>query len=627
MNGTDVPDIPDIKTLQDRMSWSLHSDGRPCKEIIVTGLPQKDISMKALAAVEEYNTPPYIFNRAGNRVWVIRDEEGNPIIDILNENSIRYILERSCQFYAMKRVKIEKEMQYIKDPIPPPRSTVQDIQGAPSWPLPPLEGLIECPYMCDDGTIVLDGGYNPVSKLFFMKRDIGQIDIPEVVTSEHVEAARKVIDDIFVDFPFVDDASYDNNIAALFTGVLRPLIPGITPLFMHDKPIMGSGASLLSKIIMIVALGRVPTLITAPSNDEEMEKKVMAALFSGMKIVVFDNCEGKVYFKSLASALTAEVISQRLFGKNTTMITAKNNVIWIINGNNIQLGGDLPRRCVPIRIDPKSSRPWQRNGFTHPDILEYVALRRHLILGAILTLAKGWYQAKRPAPPDETPNIGSYELWRNVIGGILHYAGYQHFLGNLERMYEESDVETPQWEAFLETWFALWGSDRKRVKDIVNRIDLETNSAGKEYSSEHKLSDVIPDFVLGDGKKKDPAKSIGRALLKIRDRTWSNGLKVIRSGDSKNTAVWRVLKDDPSQTDSTVQGGFGGFGGFGSVIRTYRKNISSSTDGPKHTHQTTQTHPSSKTECVSLLESVKGDQSQLTADQIDAIRKIWNDPS
>ena len=74
---------------------------------------------------------------------------------------------------------------------------------------------------------------------------------------------------------------------------------------------------------------------------------------------------------SLSAALTTEVWTDRLLGKNR-LVTLPNRAVWIATGNNIRLRGDLPRRAVWCRMDPKVARPWLRETFTHDPLLDWV---------------------------------------------------------------------------------------------------------------------------------------------------------------------------------------------------------------------------------------------------------------
>ena len=104
------------------------------------------------------------------------------------------------------------------------------------------------------------------------------------------------------------------------------------------------------------------------------------------------------------------------------------------------------------------ARPWTRASadFQQPNLLEWTRLHRADLLAAIFTLARAWIIAGRPGPEQGTPELGSYEAWRNVIGGILSTAGISGFLGNMAEFYDTADEDTPQWSAFLEAWLEAY---------------------------------------------------------------------------------------------------------------------------------------------------------------------------
>ena len=94
---------------------------------------------------------------------------------------------------------------------------------------------------------------------------------------------------------------------------------------------------------------------------------------------------------------------------------------WIATGNNIQLCGDLPRRCYWIRLDARESRPWQRKNFKHPDLLGWVTRNRGRLIHALLTLARAWFAAGKPKAPN-SPRLGSFEAWTETVGGMASSA-------------------------------------------------------------------------------------------------------------------------------------------------------------------------------------------------------------
>jgi hypothetical protein len=97
-----------------------------------------------------------------------------------------------------------------------------------------------------------------------------------------------------------------------------------------------------------------------------MRKKITARLIAGDSLLIIDNLEGLLSSPSLATLLTTGSWNDRILGQTKT-VSMDVCATWIVTGNNIRLGGDMPRRCYQIRMDAQRAQPWERAGFKHPD--------------------------------------------------------------------------------------------------------------------------------------------------------------------------------------------------------------------------------------------------------------------
>ncbi len=495
----------------------------------------------ALTAIVLANDPPQVFVRSGYLTRIVYDEKGTPSIRIMTEAMVSHLLERCADFVRERNIGTKARPEIEEIPVPPPDKVVEDLMHLPSWPLPALEGIIECPAILPDDTLITEPGYNPQTRLYYAPSPgLALTDVPETPTKYDVVKAVDLLNEIFCDFPFDSEASRTNCIAALMTAVLRPLFPGNALMALIDKPQAGTGASLAAEVIAIVATGRPAPMETPPTSEDEWRKKITSLLMQGRSVVVLDNIEGKLASASLAAVLTAELWQDRVLGRNET-IAAPNNATWIGTGNNIQLGGDMPRRCYRIRMDAKVPRPYQRTACRHPKLKEWVTDNRGRILAAVLTLARAWIQAGRPKPQN-VPIVGGFEEWRDTIGGILGHAGCKDFLGNLEQMYEDTDIDTPQWERFLLRWHEIWGDKGVLLADVYQHLLHEASSAHVEYSEEVRLLDVLPDDILDawESKKKSFVKTLGKALSSKNEVVFPNGLAVRKGGEYKRAVKWIV---------------------------------------------------------------------------------------
>lgn len=505
--------------------------------IITTDRPLRDISDDGLQALAKMNEPPAIFVRSGKLARVRTDEKGRPVIEEADESILRGRLARVSDW---ARVTEAGERH-----CPPPLEIVRDLLTRGAWPFPALEGITEAPCLRPDGTILDRPGYDPATQLIYHPAaGLHVPPVPEAPSGEDVARALALLGELIEGFPFVDEASRANALALVLTPALRPAIAGKVPLAMCDAPQAGTGKSLLTEVTALIATGRPAAMMNAPKDDEEWRKHITSALMTGATMVTIDNCEGTLSAAPLAMALTAPVWTDRVLGRNET-VHLPQRATWVATGNNIRLGGDLPRRCFWIRLDAKMAQPWQREGFKHPQLVSWASEQRGELLWCLLTLARAWYVAGRPAP--SLKPIGGFEDWCRVVGGVLENAGVKRFLGNLAEMYTLVDEEAPAWEGFLTTWHETLGEQAVTVAELVGRLKLG-----------QPLRQALPDDLAGalENPQADFPKRLGRALkARVDKRFGSEGLHLVRAESDSHSKVarWRVAGFAGFCGDATTQ--------------------------------------------------------------------------
>jgi hypothetical protein len=365
------------------------------------------------------------------------------------------------------------------------------------WEFPALQGIIEAPAIREDGTIITAPGYDEQSRLFYAQQDgLMMPDIPEHPTADHIDVAVELVLDVVSGFPFVDVPSRTNAVAAMMTPVVRPAIPGPTPLALVDATTQGTGKTLLSEAVSIITSGREAAMFSAPSDAEEWRKALTSVLREGSAVVVIDNVNYRLDNGDFCKALTETTHGDRVLGKSQT-INLPVRCAWIATGNNIQLGGDMPRRCYWIRMDAKCSKPFQRTGFKHKRLKDYVLKHRGELLAALLTLARAWFIAGRPEP--HIPPVGSFEDWSVIVGGILEHAGIEGFLGNSNELHDQADIESVQWEGFLKILDTVFYGEPFTVAQVWERMNDKTwnESTRQSRLTDHAevLRAALPDMI------------------------------------------------------------------------------------------------------------------------------------
>lgn len=474
-------------------------------KVYITNRPLRNITAEAVAALETANDPPKLFVQGGRLTRIRTDEYGQPVVEAVSESAMRYLIARSAEcVIATKNGDVPKA---------PPAHLVQDVMACPAWPFPPLVGVTEVPVLRADGSVLACPGYDPATGLIYLPHPtLNMPSVPAVPTMTERENAMAMVKDILVDFPFVDGAAFANYVGLLLTPTVRPAIHGPVPLALVDKPKAGTGATLLSKVVSVIATGRSAAIMTAPRYEEEWRKVLTATLTTGTSIIVVDNVDGPLRSGTLAACLTSTVWTDRLLGRNDVKVTVPQRAVWLATGNNLEVAGDLARRSYWIRLDAKAAQPWRRDGFRHPQLEEYVTAHRGALLAALLTLARAWYVAG--CPPATVPVMGGFEHWSRLVGAILQHAGIEGFLGNLKALYDEADDESRAWEGFLAAWRDRFGE----VPVLVRDLDVEVNQA------DSALRAALPDELkkaLGHPNRSF-SLALGNALKKKKDTMYGN---------------------------------------------------------------------------------------------------------
>jgi hypothetical protein len=503
----------------------LEADGLP--GILITNRPLRDIVNNALCYLTQVHTPLYV--RHGQLVRINCTEAGTPYIEALNEAALKGMLARSMNFAKM--------MNGRPQHIAPPDNVGRDILALGSWSFPALDAVIEIPTIRPDGTLIDQPGYDAATHLVYIPASHLEIPpIPFRPTREDINAALTFIDEAIGEFPFADGASYANTLALLLTPLIRQAINGHVPLALIDATRPGSGKTLLAELVAMIATGRAAALMAAPNDEDEWRKRIASTLADGSTIIIIDNLQSRLHSASLNLALTSHTVQERILGQSKNGTYAQ-RATWMVTGNNIQLGGDLPRRCYWIRLDAHTDKPWTRGGFKY-NLAEWVPAYRGALIAALLTLARAWYVAGRPHA--SVPRVGSYQAWVDTVGGILAYAGIPHFLGNLETLHEQTDDEAIQWSAFLHAWYDRYQNREVLVAEVVRDI---TMGACKDLAS--ALPDELADIYKGDLKRR-----LGKALAqRVGSRFDESGLRLVRASINRRsgTVYWKVAGMQVSQ--------------------------------------------------------------------------------
>jgi hypothetical protein len=418
----------------------------------------------------------------------------------------------------------------------PPISIVKTLQqriGRLRFPI--LTGVVTAPTLRPDGSIIDQAGYDRRTGLLFDPQGVEFPPIPDRPTLDDAERGLTVLNDLIDTFPFVENRHRSVALSAILTACARRSLR-FAPMHAYTAPVAGSGKSKLVDIASVIATGREAGVI-ALAKEEEFEKRLASVLLAGDQIVSIDNCEAPLGGDLLCQMLTQAVVKPRILGvSQTPEIT--NGCFVMATGNNIKSLGDVTRRTILCRLDPKSERPELR--IFDRDPVSEAKDGRASYVAAALTILRAYHVAGKPG---KLPPLGGFEDWSDVIRSALVGLGCADPVDTIEEV-RKTDNRLDELQAVLNQWSDAIGDERATAADVI-KVATETQSgyAHSEF--------VRPDFreallaVAGQGGSVN-GRRLGNWLAAIKDRL-VDGRNIEHCGVRGGAAVWRLYTYNGSE--------------------------------------------------------------------------------
>lgn len=462
--------------------------------------------------------------------------------------SIRYMGKGDALALAVRAARYVKVGEKAVVPALPPHDIVPMLLNRPDPTLPRLDEVITTPVFDQRGELIARPGYHPGVFVWYHKPDGFDVDatsVPDHPTPTEIATARAlIVDEMLHDFPFASPSDRCHAIAAILLPFVRRMIAGNTPLHLLEAPTPGSGKGLLADAISMIAVGQPCSVGTLSKNEEETQKQITAVLIRGAPVNLIDNVV-ELRSSALAASITAQLWLGRILGLSK-MVELPNRALWLITGNNPSISQEIVRRCVRVRIDAKTDRPWKRTQFRHHPLLPWIGDHRAELVRAVLVLGRAWVAAGQPLGQAK---LGSFDEYAGVMSGLLAVAGIPGFLENAEELYEAADDATSAWREFLATWVVQFGRGSYRAPKDIRNFCLQNGL----------LLDVI-----GDKGEHSQTLRLGRALTSARDRAFGGlTLKSRVGGHNKGGAREYAVVEMGALDGAQGELEFGGVGAGG----------------------------------------------------------------
>src|SRR5262249_7460949 len=139
------------------------------------------------------------------------------------------------------------------------------------------------------------------------------------------------------------------------TGLHRAML-GFVPIHAIDAPQAGTGKGKVCNYAAIIVCGHEAPALIANSDPNETDKAIAAKLIAGHNMILIDNVEHPLKSALLAALMMQGGIEPRVLGESRN-VAVPNRYLVMVNGNNLALLGDLPRRSLKCRLDAEMERP------------------------------------------------------------------------------------------------------------------------------------------------------------------------------------------------------------------------------------------------------------------------------
>jgi putative DNA primase/helicase len=395
--------------------------------------------------------------------------------------------------------------------------------------LPALTGIVNAPTMRADGSLLTEPGYDDATGLLFDPLDVDFPPLAGRPTRRDAEDGLARLNNMVDSFPFVEEQDRSVALSAVLTACVRRSLP-TAPLHAFTAPVAGSGKSKLVDIASVIAFGHEAAVLAQGHTEEELEKRLGAVLLAGDGAVSLDNCERPLAGELLCQMLTQTRVQPRILGKSQAPDLSTNTFVSA-TGNNLRLAGDLTRRALLCRLDPKVERPETR--FFEWEPVTVAKARRPELVAAALTTLHAFHTAGRPKPP---PALGSFEGWSDLVRGTLLWLGCADPVATMDEL-RKADPKLDDLQSVIAQWQTHIGADRVTVAEAI-KCATETDLSG--YGSSTGF--LRPDFrealiaVAGQGGAIN-SRRLGKWLSATQNRI-VNGVCFQNVESTRGVAVW-----------------------------------------------------------------------------------------
>jgi putative DNA primase/helicase len=432
-----------------------------------------DITWRATQeALIAHNCPVYVRgNKLVQPLWRWERAAGDDR-EVLTAYFERLNVDRLADItghHAVQFIKFDSKLKREKD-IDPPDKVMKRLLEIKHWHFPTVIGIINAPTLRADGSLLTAEGYDKATQLWH--KSSGEVvlpAIPERPTKAQAQAALAKLNGLLEEFPFEVNEGETKEccvsrsvvLAGMMTTALRGALLAAVPGFLINAPEARTGKTYLVNTIGVLATGHVPPSTAGASEDrpDEIEKRIETAALSGRPIMHLNNLPNGMFLDSarLSELITEGIVNIRKLGRHEEGQCDCRATTVFLNGNNVQVAGDLVPRILLCRLDAEMETPETRT-FKH-DPIAMVRADRGGYLAAVFTIVRWWLKADEPRPTN-MHRVAGFDRWSQLVQQPLIALGMPDPYGNITRM-RTADTTLDELVNLLKALREVFGENEK----------------------------------------------------------------------------------------------------------------------------------------------------------------------
>lgn len=384
-----------------------------------------------------------------------------------------------------------------------------------------IKAAVPLPVVRADGSVASEQGLDERTGLYVLR---GATRAVKLLDTQGMADALARVWAPFAEFPFADQSARAVCLAAMFTAVCRPALP-TSPAFLVNARVFAAGKTMLSSALLWLT-GEKPRISAIGRDQAEQSKVLTSILDQGPLTIMFDNVMRYLDASSeLCLALTCEEYSSRLLGKSQ-MLKLPNRAMWVLNGNNVSISGDMVRRLLPINLETEENPELKKHGF-HP--VEMIRSNLEGIRGDLIDLLATYSAHGREETRRKIGGYASFEEWNALVRGAVVWLGWGDPIEEMQAQ-QQADPEVQKLEMLMSAWQERFGDEGRTAYEILHEpVDPVAHPNWLEAI----------ELVNTDKQGRPNSQRLGWFLRDMKGRAL-NGRKFVGVQDRKRRIVWRL---------------------------------------------------------------------------------------